>query len=61
MIELVCRMYSQNQVQERLREYIQLKGSRKAEKEEKHKSWLRKSQYAILIKVIGSCVADIDM
>ncbi len=61
MIELVCRMYSQNQVQERLREYIRLKKCKKAEKEEKHKSWLRKSQYAILIKVIGSCVADIDM
>lgn len=38
MIELVCRMYSQNQVQEKLREYIRLKGSKKAEKEEKHKS-----------------------
>ncbi len=38
MIELVCRMYSQNQVQERLREYIRLKKCKKAEKEEKHKS-----------------------
>ena len=38
MVELVCRMYSQNQVQERLREYIRLKGSKKAEKEEKRKS-----------------------
>ena len=38
MIELVCRMYLQNQVQGRLREYIRLKESKKAEKEEKHKS-----------------------
>ena len=43
MIELVCRMYSQNQVQERLREYIRLKKCKKAEKEENRKIWLGKA------------------
>lgn len=31
MIELVCRMYSQNQVQERLREYIKITEEEKQE------------------------------